>query len=157
MPISVFTRRSVAVATVVGTVVGAAFVILAGELWELALPAGVGLTLPSELLHRGLDALALALSVDLIRRVGRISPTCRLGVRTGRVVTCREVDDDRSMVHSPSPTPLRPSIGIPDSIQRRICRLTAWFGMEGGHDIGFADGGVAINVDESVGHLVGIA
>ena len=41
MPISVFTRRAVAVATVVGIVVGAAFVILAGELWELALPAGL--------------------------------------------------------------------------------------------------------------------
>ena len=38
---SVFTRRSVVTATGVGTAVAAAFVIAAGDLWELALPAGL--------------------------------------------------------------------------------------------------------------------
>ena len=61
MPISVFTRRSVAVATVVGIVVGAAFVILASELWELALPAG-------------LAAGTLALVTPLQIRDGRFFP-----------------------------------------------------------------------------------
>ena len=38
---SVFTRRSVVTATVVGIAVAAAFAVLAGDLWELALPAGL--------------------------------------------------------------------------------------------------------------------
>ena len=38
---SVFTGRSVVTATGIGTAVAAAFVIFAGDLWELALPAGL--------------------------------------------------------------------------------------------------------------------
>jgi hypothetical protein len=41
MRIALITTRSVAVATVCGIIVAASFVALAGELWELGLPAGL--------------------------------------------------------------------------------------------------------------------
>ncbi len=67
---SVFTRRSVVAATGIGTAVAAAFVILAGDLWELALPAG-------------LAAGALALVTPLQIRDGRFFSQ---GGRHGRIV-----------------------------------------------------------------------
>lgn len=40
---SVFTKRSAVAATAVGIAVAAGFVVLAGDLWELALPAGLAI------------------------------------------------------------------------------------------------------------------
>ena len=70
MQLSVFTKHSFVVATVVGITVAAAFVVLASDLWELALPAG-------------LAAGALALVTPLQIRDGRFFSQ---GGRQGRLL-----------------------------------------------------------------------
>src|SRR5690606_32182212 len=88
--------------------------------------------------------------------VGRILPPPAFGDAGGDVHQLVEVVDVDAVVDGPAPVPAGPAVNIaaPGDGLHQLSLLAE---TQGGGDIGLAAGAVAVQLDEDVGHLVGVA